>query len=146
VVCCELVLGTSTTSNDLISTYRQKLNHISFEDLPPKLQEAVMISCRLDIYHLQTDSLCVLQDDPCDKANETVALPSVFNCARVTILASSAESCHAGLLWDRSIPTRQESLELRCRDWNGNGGSIVVADEPGQSSSCDPVDQREWIY
>lgn len=86
------------TSKD---TWDRHKRNIDFEKLPRTFQDAVTITRDLGIKYIWIDSLCIIQGDQDDWANEAGKMENVFSSAYCTIAASSASSCLEGFLHER---------------------------------------------
>jgi Heterokaryon incompatibility protein (HET) len=126
-------------------TIRQHMIGISFQDLPPSLRDAVLVTEKLDLRLLWVDALCVVQDDKHDKALEISQMPSVYSHATITIAASRASRVGEGFLTERAAlgkenPEKVFELPYRCPD--GEMGSVVLI--PRIRESTEPLDRRAW--
>lgn len=72
------------------------------KDLPRNFLDAALVCARLGIRYLWIDSLCIIQDSAEDWRHEAALMHLVYRHALVTIVATSATSCHDGFL-QRSI-------------------------------------------
>jgi Heterokaryon incompatibility protein (HET) len=126
-------------------TIRQHMIRINFQDLPPSLQDAVLVTEKLGLSLLWVDALCVFQDDENDKASEVSQMPSVYSQATFTIAASRASWVGDGFLTERPAlgkenPRKVFELPYRCPD--GEMGSVVLV--PRIQQSTEPLDRRAW--
>ena len=69
---------------------------------PQTLQDAIYIAKRLGFRYLWIDSVCIVQDDDDDWAEQSAAMTQVYGGARLNISATSGENSEWGIL--RSIP------------------------------------------
>ncbi|KAI8948878.1 heterokaryon incompatibility protein-domain-containing protein [Xylaria longipes] len=74
---------------------------IRTEELPQTFQDAVWLTHQLEIKFLWIDSLCIVQDDPNDWAQESATMHNVYNNAFVAIAASRATKSSEGFLGNR---------------------------------------------
>lgn len=88
---------TKGTLRSWLSTYKK-----SFERLPKTLQDAIAVTRQLGYRYLWIDSLCIVQDDLHDIEQEITRMPSYYQGAAFTILASRAANCMDGFLQPRS--------------------------------------------
>lgn len=71
------------------------------DELPRTITDAFEVCRKLGIRYLWVDSVCIVQDDPADKAAEMGKMASIFRNALVTICAASGASCKDGFLNER---------------------------------------------
>lgn len=82
----------------LSSNFDQLKNGIQEFELPKNFVDAAHVCARLGIRHLWIDSLCIIQDSRDDWREQAVLMHLVYSCALITIVATSATSCHDGFL------------------------------------------------
>ncbi|KAF2104858.1 HET-domain-containing protein [Rhizodiscina lignyota] len=75
-------------------TYKSNIEelkkNISIAALPRTFQDAVHITRSLGVRYLWVDSLCIIQNDPCDWERESKFMEQVFSSAYCTLAASCA--------------------------------------------------------
>ncbi|KAJ0119207.1 HET-domain-containing protein [Diaporthe amygdali] len=59
--------------------------------------DAIELCRTLGVRYLWVDALCILQDDPVDKAIQLQAMSHIYRCASFTIVAASGDNADAGL-------------------------------------------------
>ncbi|KAI1733869.1 HET-domain-containing protein [Xylaria scruposa] len=74
---------------------------IRTEELPQNFQDAIWLTHQLGIHFLWIDSLCIVQDDPKDWAQESAMMYNVYNNSFITIAASRAAHSSEGFLGKR---------------------------------------------
>lgn len=67
------------------------------EELPKTIRDAIELARELGERYLWVDSLCIIQDDDEDKANQITAMDAVYGSAVLTIAATSGKNADAGL-------------------------------------------------
>ncbi|KAL9065495.1 MAG: hypothetical protein Q9161_008200 [Pseudevernia consocians] len=67
------------------------------QELPKTIKDAIDLVRELGERHLWVDSLCIIQDDPEDKANQIMAMDTIYSSAVLTIAATSGSNADAGL-------------------------------------------------
>ena len=67
------------------------------EEVPKTIKDAMNLVRELGERYLWVDSLCIIQDDPEDKANQITAMDVVYSSAILTIAATSGDNADAGL-------------------------------------------------
>ncbi|KAI1827684.1 heterokaryon incompatibility protein-domain-containing protein [Xylaria intraflava] len=110
----------------LLSTNFDRLKSgIQESELPKNFIDAARVCAHLGIRYLWIDSLCIIQDSRDDWREQAVLMNRVYRYALVTIVATSATSCHDGFLERdmESIPVVKIAY------------SLPAADEPSTSDS-----------
>ena len=123
------------------ATLLQHKSGFSFEGLPKTFQDAITVTHQLGLRFLWIDSLCIIQDDPEDVANEISKMPDIYKHAYVTISASVASGCRDGFLQDRPW---QQPVAIPCRCEGGMMGTAFFTDQSTDGSLYDPVHFRAW--
>lgn len=84
------------------SNLDQRMADIPYDQLPATFRDAVVVTRALCIRYLWIDSLCIIQQNATDWANESARMADVFSNAYCTIAASSASSSLVGFLGPRA--------------------------------------------
>ena len=93
--------------------------------LPQTIQDAIRVTQSLKLQYLWVDSLCILQDDPQEKAAEIDKMARYFKEAEVTIYTASAKAVLEGFLGIKGeIKYTIGLFELQYRCLSGELGSI----------------------
>nr|CDL70799.1 vegetative incompatibility protein 1d [Cryphonectria parasitica] len=85
------------------ATLHDRLAGISMESLPLNFQDAVKTTRALGYDYLWIDSLCIIQDSEVDWLYEAAKMAEVYKYATVTIVPTSAMTCHDGFLQKRQL-------------------------------------------
>jgi hypothetical protein len=93
------------------------------KDLGKTFTDTIKIVRQLGFRYLWIDSLCIMQDSPCDKNTEIAHMSHIYGNAELTICASSAENPSAGFLEPR--PDFSEN-RLQISMPNGREGTICL--------------------
>ncbi|KAI3336926.1 HET-domain-containing protein [Xylariaceae sp. AK1471] len=88
----------------LSSNFEQLKDGIKVSELPKNFVDAAHVCARLGLRYLWVDSLCIIQDSLGDWREQAVLMHLVYRHALVTIVATSATSCHDGFL-ERNLDT-----------------------------------------
>lgn len=104
--------GTTTPIQTTTANVSDRLNGISMSELPKTFQEAVLVVRRLGIRYLWIDTLCIVQDDTFDWQVESVRMNEIYHHASLTLAATAAENCQAGL-----FQSFKPSPRVRISDW-----------------------------
>ncbi|GJN74266.1 hypothetical protein PCL_09135 [Purpureocillium lilacinum] len=65
--------------------------------LPQTIKDAIAVTKEARLRYLWVDALCILQDDPADKANIISKMGPIYGGATLTIVASANDNPHDGL-------------------------------------------------
>lgn len=133
---------TSTTS----SSIEQHKCGIHVSTLPLTLQHAVAVTRGLAIQYLWIDSLCTIQDSGASLNQELGKMAGIYASSELTIIASTASTCHEGFLSNNISPILPK-WPYRCQ--NGKIGTvylsrIIVPNHPLLGPQ--PADHRAWIF
>ena len=111
--------------------------------LPQTIQDAIQVTRSLKLQYLWVDSLCILQDDPQEKAAEIDKMLGYFKEAEVTICAASSKAASEGFLGIKAeIRYAIGPFELQYRCLGGELGSIQLFQEA--ELEPEPITARAW--
>lgn len=99
---------TAATTTKNIDDY---LNYIDIASLPRTIQDAIFITSKLEITHLWIDSICIIQDDSEDKAQEIGRMSDIYSNAYLTISGSRAAKAA-----DSFIPSKSHRFQIEIPD------------------------------
>lgn len=89
--------------------------------LPQTVQDAMTACAQLGRRDLWCDRLCIIQDDPEDKANQIAAMDRIYRSAQYVIVAYGSENMHSGMSGiSRARPQTQMRVQL--------AGLVVTSD------------------
>lgn len=83
-------------------------NGVPLSLLPKTITDARRITRELHIKLLWVDSLCLVQDEEVELAEEIAKMHHYYGNAHITISAAAAESCSEGFLQDHPTPHNDE--------------------------------------
>ncbi|KDR79282.1 hypothetical protein GALMADRAFT_208711 [Galerina marginata CBS 339.88] len=142
----------STTSTNL-HTYLTA--GIPAVHLPKTIQDAIASTHALGLRYLWTDTLCILQDSPDDKAREIAQMCDIYTRAHVTIVAACAKKAGDGFLHDRQDP-EASALPFWVagsapEDEGGSSGVAIALGtmrvrEQAYAPRDEPVNRRAWCF
>ncbi|KAF8857790.1 HET-domain-containing protein [Acephala macrosclerotiorum] len=115
-------LGT-TRENE--NSYRTE---ITYQLLPPTLQDALTLTRHLHIQFLWIDALRIVQDDHAEWGFEASRMQDIYSGSSVTIAATDAANASAGCISPDSGPDRnlnKTSAFLAISNTRGSSGAIV---------------------
>lgn len=124
------------------------LGGLATSTLPATIQDAIIVTRKLGLRYLWVDALCIFQDSPSDKDAEIAKMDQIYQNARLTISAASAETCQDGFLaprsWrgDFSPSTSYSSIPFACP--NGKTGNVLLRESMIYSSQTEPLNRRGW--
>ncbi|KAK3305208.1 heterokaryon incompatibility protein-domain-containing protein [Chaetomium strumarium] len=118
-ICLSHCWGDSQPLTTSRSTLESRKRAIPWDTIPPSFQDVVTITRKLGVRFLWIDSLCIIQDDHKDWAEQAPAMCAIYRGAFLTIAATRCEGCH-----DRLLPTLDQRL---CgTDEKGNPLEVVL--------------------
>ena len=87
------------TTKDTLASH---LNGIPFKSLPKSFQDVVIVTRAIGLDYLWIDSLCIVQEDEIEWAEESLKMGSIYERSRLTIAAADAENSSQGcFIWER---------------------------------------------
>lgn len=135
-------------------TTRKEINSeqfdLAWDCLPPTIQDAVKVTTGMGHRFLWVDSLCIVQDDEVEKAQQIAVMPQIYHNATMTILASRSESALEGFLHERMgrPVTFAVKLPFRCPEGfchsHGAKDGSVYAVHLEDELRPEPLDHRGW--
>ncbi len=129
----------TTTSENL----HARKESIDFQDLPRTFQDAVKVTRILGFQYLWIDSLCILQDDRQDWAEEAARMHLYYKNASLTIAVDSAASDDEGFLHiERS--NEQPLAVFPITSFDGQHSSDFVFVRKARRRVKEPLDTRGW--
>jgi len=125
-------------------TDRKNINeyevNISFEKLPKTFRNAVTATRKLGLQYLWIDSLCIIQGDDGDFAQEALRMEDVYSSAYCTLAASSAKNPNDGFL----VPRKDNKFLT----FHMNGFPVYVSrfmDDFEKHVLQGPLSKRGWV-
>ncbi|KAL9000246.1 MAG: hypothetical protein Q9169_001148 [Polycauliona sp. 2 TL-2023] len=82
----------------LQSNFQDLLTEIPIKSLSKNFQDAIEVVRKLKFKYLWIDALCIIQDSKSDWENESARMNDVYECAHLTIVATTAVSSNEGFL------------------------------------------------
>ncbi|KAJ3544687.1 hypothetical protein NM208_g2931 [Fusarium decemcellulare] len=130
---------------------RVQASQLSFvtDTLPRTLRDAVRVCRELGLRYLWVDALCIVQDDPEDKAFEIGNMANIYQNSSVAIMASRAKGVEEGFLHPRApFGARDNSpgFRLPYKSKDGRTGSVILIEEPASQTYADPLTVRAWAF
>ncbi|KAK4109133.1 HET-domain-containing protein [Canariomyces notabilis] len=118
----------------------ERLKSFTLAALPKTIQDAVEITRKLGFRSLWIDSLCIVQDDEGDVANQLGDMHKIYTSAALTVSAANASGSDEGFLsvcWPAS-----QSVRLRYKTPNREEGHVILSKyfRPGG----EPIHTRAW--
>ncbi|KAK7968854.1 HET-domain-containing protein [Apiospora saccharicola] len=117
------------------------LGSLAEADLPLTIRDVMTVTLRLGYRYLWIDRYCIKQDDPVDKARQTMNMGLIYNCSVLTIVAAAGEDPDYGLP-GVSERARQPQISHDIK------GHTVVAfpEDPGSQIGTTIWSTRAWTY
>ncbi|KAF4465010.1 GTP-binding [Fusarium albosuccineum] len=121
---------------------------ISLESLAQTIRDAIRVCRELGVEYLWVDALCIIQDDPDDKAIEIDQMGLVYENSLVTILANRAHDAAEGFLGNREpIDARLvPSFQIPCQMSSGARSHVTLIDKSLEVQYADPLIDRAWAF
>lgn len=132
--------------NTTVSSVQSHKQGIAVTSLPRTVRDALQMASDLGIPNLWIDSLCIIQDDPVDKAAEIARMPLIYSQATLTLKASRSSDVHEGFLGKRTAVT-EALIEGHYRQpYRCLSGSREMIDIFPQfyKYAIEPLDHRAW--
>lgn len=79
---------------------------IPWKNLPKTFQDAIQFSRQLYVRHLWIDSLCIIQDDEGDWAEESAKMASIYSGAILTLAAAASSDSHGACFELQNLPRK----------------------------------------
>jgi hypothetical protein len=114
----------TTTSN--LKAHRSS---IAWSSLPKTFQDAVAITRSLGFRYLWIDSLCIVQDDPIDYAEQSLQMAEIYSSSFLTLAATSAPDSTYGCILPKKPP-----FKVQATDNKGSLYKIYVREQPSHYS------------
>lgn len=116
------------------------------KDCPPTLIDAMYMTRALKIRYLWIDALCIMQDSPEDRAQESARMEDVYGAAILTIAVTSSNNTEVGMLRERSISTEACMIEWRSTKTPSSGNVFLCSASIFWDSTMkdEPVNRRGW--
>jgi len=136
-----------TTSRNLAD----HLARIPWTTIPKLFQDFINLARKLCIRYVWIDSLCIVQDDRDDWAKESGRMCQIYENSFLTVSATIAENCNAGL-WDSSISLVREMEGISTQgvhySWLAMYGIPVLHPKPEFTSDREiwPLLRRGWAF
>lgn len=83
----------------LEANYRDFLDVIRLQDVPPTLKDAIIAVRSLGLRYLWVDALCIIQDSKSDWAEQSGQMYDIYESSYLTIVATKAQSSQDGFLY-----------------------------------------------
>lgn len=125
---------------DFNNPRRQK--RVMLKSLPRTILDAMIVARGLGVPYIWVDSLCILQDDPEDLAEELSKIPKIYGDALLTISASKALTSGEGFLAPRAFSSfGYPPVRLQFEALDGFQSLLYQRSELGLEEA---IDQRAW--
>lgn len=145
--CLSYCWGTSWREQSMTTSHNvdRHSNRIIFENLPQTIQDAIMITKRLNLRYIWIDRLCIVQDDEAQREKELEKMGAIFANAYVTISAATARSCEDGFLHERQVQSRAYTppIKLPCYSPSGLRDHVMLF-QRGSATTREPIHHRAW--
>lgn len=145
---------------NILTTKKQNLKrhkeNIDFKLLPKTFQDSIDITRHLGIRYLWIDSLCIIQDDPDDWAEESSKMAYIYQSSYLTITATAAKNDSEGLFKPREVNTfcieisgpqsSGQPTTLRARRGRKHNCLQIMDTDNYRNEDSEPLMERAWVY
>lgn len=123
---------------------------IPLQTLGQTIQDAIEVTRSLSIRYLWVDALCIMQDDPNDKAREIQKMGDIYKNATITIAASMASASYSGFN-KASVsdpPAYSGPFGFHIPLPKGSQSHIELYSKQFVDLDCEqqPLDSRAWAF
>lgn len=107
--------GSQTQYNNATREDLEAPNGLQVLNLPQTIEDAIKVTTEAGLRYLWVDALCILQDDPDDKAKIISKMGPIYGGATLTIIASANTDPHEGLpgMGAAHRPVAQDTASLQ---------------------------------
>lgn len=95
--------GTAKPIATTRESYQDHINGIRLDALPRTFRDAVSVARSLCVGYLWIDSLCIVQDDAQDWAEQAGQMGNIYSACYLTVAAATANDSSAGILSLRQV-------------------------------------------
>jgi hypothetical protein len=130
------------------STLQAFLDGIDVDSLPLTFRQAILLTRSLGIEYIWIDSLCIVQDDEQDWANECTRMTSVYMNSFINIGANATRDSRGGLFQQRSWKSVNPlSVRLTYIPTNWYRKPVILLPNPEGGNLLDdaPLGDRGWV-
>lgn len=121
---------------------KKRVAGFSLSELPKTIRDAVEVTRRLKLQYIWVDSLCIIQDDQDDKAQELGAMHRIYECAALLISAAMARDSEKGLFGRAQRAKETYVVQYRCPD--GQLGNVLFQNPSENGATFESVHYRGW--
>ena len=121
------------------------VGHMSLNDFPQTLRDAVLITRRLGLRYLWIDALCIIQDDPDDWTQEASQMAYIYQNATISIAAADSPAARHGILKFHDVTDMECQLDWKTPESEKLYRVALSRDATWNTSikNC-PLDSRGW--
>lgn len=116
---------------------------VNWQVLPRSIQDAIKVTIGLGYEYLWVDSLCIVQDDDKEKAQQIALMPKIYAKAVVAIVASRAQRVVDGFLHEIDTQLATEfcvKLLFKCPDSSRTGAVFLT--KMHNAGASEPIEYR----
>ncbi len=110
------------------TTIESNKRGIGWDAMPKTFQDAIDFTRRLDVKYIWIDSMCIIQDDSQDWAEQSACMTSVYEHAHLAICATASKSDDGGLY--SVLSPRLQPRRLRIVKDSGTTYDIYIRTDP----------------
>lgn len=135
--------GGDQAGKTLTTNLADRFRGFNIQEQDKTIRDAVQVTRHLGLRYLWIDALCIVQDDPHDKAREIGRMHEVYQRATLTISASRAQASTQGFL-GTCKPIFTQRLRYIGPDGSAEGSVVASIMSPNTSLSTEPINTRGW--
>jgi len=109
-VCLSHCWGKHVPLTTTPSTLAARKRQIELSDMPPTFRDAVVFTKRLGIRFLWIDSLCIVQDDRADWADQAGKMAGIYKNSYLTLAATDSTDSSGGLFRKAAVEYQSHRL------------------------------------
>lgn len=128
------------------SLYQEGAFDTHAKDVPSTIRDAIQVMEKIGVRYLWVDALCIMQDDPTEKAYVIGAMDAIYSRAQLTIVAAAGTHANSGLPGIRPGSRDLQSYEVRASFPESSRGFVVARERPSMAIQKSIWDSRGWTY
>ncbi|KAH7346995.1 heterokaryon incompatibility protein-domain-containing protein [Pyrenochaeta sp. MPI-SDFR-AT-0127] len=136
--------GEGNLMTTTLETFADRKVGIKLKDMPKTIQDAVVVTRRLQVRYLWIDALCIIQDSVTDWSQEAKSMGTIYTNAYCTIAAHSAHHANDGFL-EKSL-ARSKEIQLGVNS-SGSEGTFWISRGSNHRGQIDrsELSSRGWV-
>ncbi|KAI9771982.1 MAG: hypothetical protein M1839_002575 [Geoglossum umbratile] len=127
-------------------TLTQHCRGISLDEFPKTLRDAIRIAKALGFRYLWIDSLCIIQGDDLDWAEQGAAMTDIYGLSTLNVSASSSRNSNEGILM--SLPDHGIKIGYSRHHDADSGWEAIFVGHPNETLDLEEnhISSRGWVF